>query len=153
MVVILEGNGLITQGKEGRFTLHAMSRSHHAFRCCLCTLPSLFNVVVEWECSEGKIGADCGCAATAMQKGEEPISEPNWAAKRPFVRSLFRSVPSRWKCGSSCFQTRMGIGEDGGDLQRDRSDHHHPNQPHHRHESQSLRHGFDEEQTALWRAK
>ena len=27
-------------------------------------------------------------AAVSMQKGEEPISEPNWAAKRPFVRSV-----------------------------------------------------------------
>ena len=27
-----------TQGKEGRCLLHAMSRSHHAFRCRVCTL-------------------------------------------------------------------------------------------------------------------
>ena len=95
--------------------------------------------------------------ATAMQKGEEPISEPNWAAERPFVRS---PVGSTWKCGSSCFQTRMGErgrkeGEREGArmgapiLQRDRSDHHQnhkqPRHHHHRHESQSLRHGFDEE--------
>ena len=124
MVVILEGNGLITRGEEGR---KEGPRSVHAMPCHavvssrispLPLHPSLFNVVVvvEWECSEGKLErtAAAAAAAASMQKGEEPISEPNWAAKRPFVRSVARPsvrVRSTWKCGSSCFQTRMGIGE------------------------------------------
>ena len=129
MVVILEGNGLITQGKEGR---------KEGSRCMPCrglithfaaAFAPFLHYLTSSSSSSGnvrreKLERTAGTASTAMQKGEEPISEPNWAAKRPFVRSLFRSVPSRWKCGSSCFQTRMGIGEEGGDLQRDQSDHH-----------------------------
>ena len=69
---------------------HAMSGSHHAFRRCLCRLhPSLFNVV-EWEWFGGKNWSGLRLRRS-MQKGEEPISEPNWAAKRPFVRSPLRA--------------------------------------------------------------
>ena len=138
MVVILEGNGLITQGKErkgrkeGRCLLHAMSRSHHAFRCRVCTLHYLTSSSSSSENGRREKLERTAATATAMQKGEEPISEPNWAAERPFVRS---PVGSTWKCGSSCFQTRMGErgrkeGEREGArmgapiLQRDRSDHH-----------------------------
>ena len=121
-----------TQGKEGRCLLHAMSRSHHAFRCRVCTLHYLTSSSSSSENGRREKLERTAATATAMQKGEEPISEPNWAAERPFVRS---PVGSTWKCGSSCFQTRMGErgrkeGEREGArmgapiLQRDRSDHH-----------------------------
>ena len=35
-------------------------------------------------------------AAAAMQKGEEPISEPNWAAKRPLVRPSLQFGVEMW---------------------------------------------------------
>ena len=123
MVVILEGNGLITRGEEGRKVrgpcmqpCHAMPWSHHAFRRCLCTLHYLTsssssgNVRREnWnglrDCGGGSVDAERRGANFGTKLGRQTTV---CSLARPSVRVRVRST---WKCGSSCFQTRMGIGE------------------------------------------
>ena len=98
-------------------------------RISLLLHPSLFNVVVEGKRSGEKLewtAAASAAAAAAMQKGEEPISEPNWAAKRPLVRPSLQFGVEMWLV--------MFPNENGGEggehrggrepiLHRDRSDH------------------------------
>ena len=125
MVVILEGNGLITRGEEGR---KEGPRSVHAMPCHavvssrispLPLHPSLFNVVVvvEWECSEGKLERTAGLrrrrrrCRKARSQFRNQIGPPN---DRLFARSLARPSASvlRGNVARHVSKREWGLGRD-----------------------------------------
>ena len=157
MVVILEGNGLITRGEEGRKVrgpcmqpCHAMPWSHHAFRRCLCTLHYLTssssssgNVRREnWnglrDCGGGGVDAERRGANFGTKLGRQTTVCSLARRPRPFYVEMwlvmFPNENGDWG-GTSNGEREEGRREHRFYREMEHESDHH-NEPHRRHESQ-----------------